>query len=360
MSNAGILTGAKLSAAVRGSGASPELLDLIEHLAAQCIKISGQLRYSGVGALGSKNAFGDEQLTVDMLAEESLTRMANDVKTVRAFASEENPSLKETNPGGRYVLCWDPLDGSSIVDCNWAVGTIVGVWGCKDEKGNVQSTSEHEGRKEINWKGEHTLHGTTGRAQLCSLICIYGPRTTLLLAVHDSIFDFTLSSASGEEASGSPGTSSAPSLCCPMISADNFLLQKTPVIASAGAKIFAPANLRASQDLPAYKELIEDWMAKRYTLRYSGGLVPDVYQMFVKGQGIFCNPASAKAPAKLRLCYEVAPIANLIEAAGGKTSSGKESLLDVAIEHMDQRSPFIGGTAEEVDKILACLNKHQL
>eukprot|EP00920_Eleutheroschizon_duboscqi_P001118 GHVT01002669.1.p1 GENE.GHVT01002669.1~~GHVT01002669.1.p1 ORF type:complete len:146 (+),score=38.28 GHVT01002669.1:410-847(+) len=145
-----------------------------------------------------------------------------------------------------------------------------------------------------------------------------------------------------------------------MISADNFLLQKTPVIASAGAKIFAPANLRASQDLPAYKELIEDWMAKRYTLRYSGGLVPDVYQMFVKGQGIFCNPASAKAPAKLRLCYEVAPIANLIEAAGGKTSSGKESLLDVAIEHMDQRSPFIGGTAEEVDKILACLNKHQL
>eukprot|EP00920_Eleutheroschizon_duboscqi_P001119 GHVT01002671.1.p1 GENE.GHVT01002671.1~~GHVT01002671.1.p1 ORF type:complete len:199 (+),score=26.03 GHVT01002671.1:107-703(+) len=122
--------------------------------------------------------------------------------------------------------------------------------------------------------GSFVVSVGSGRAQLCSLICIYGPRTTLLLAVHDSIFDFTLSSASGEEASGSPGTSSAPSLCCPMISADNFLLQKTPVIASAGAKIFAPANLRASQDLPAYKELIEDWMAKRYTLRYSGSLEP--------------------------------------------------------------------------------------
>ncbi|CBZ54579.1 Fructose-1,6-bisphosphatase,related [Neospora caninum Liverpool] len=86
-------------------------------------------------------------------------------------------------------------------------------------------------------------------------------------------------------------------------------------------------------------------------VRFSGGLVPDVYQIFVKQQGVFCNPASKAAPAKLRMCFEVLPIALLVEAAGGRTSNGKTSLLDVGIEHMDHRSALCCGSADEIQRM---------
>jgi fructose-1,6-bisphosphatase len=70
------------------------------------------------------------------------------------------------------------------------------------------------------------------------------------------------------------------------------------------SKIFAPANLRAAQDLPGYEKLVSHWMTNRYTLRYTGGLVPDVCQQFTKRQGVFANPTSASSPAKLRLAFE--------------------------------------------------------
>ena len=93
-------------------------------------------------------------------------------------------------------------------------------------------------------------------------------------------------------------------------------------------------------------------MEKRYTLRYTGGLVPDVYQQFTKKQGIFCNPTSERSPAKLRLAFEAAPFGLLVEKAGGKTSDGITggSILDVQINAVDQRTPLCLGSANEVDR----------
>merc|ERR1711920_611148 len=89
-----------------------------------------------------------------------------------------------------------------------------------------------------------------------------------------------------------------------------------------------------------------------YTLRYSGGLVPDVYQQFTKTQGIFSNPTSPSSPAKLRLAFEAAPFALLVEKAGGKSSDGITggSILDVQINAVDQRTPLCIGSANEVDR----------
>merc|ERR1712157_49511 len=117
-------------------------------------------------------------------------------------------------------------------------------------------------------------------------------------------------------------------------------------------KIFSPANLRAAQDVPGYKKLVDHYMLDRYTLRYSGGLVPDVYQQFTKGQGIFTNPTSKSSPAKLRIAFEAAPFGLLVEKAGGKTSDGVTggSILDVKIEAVDQRTPLCIGSANEVDR----------
>ena len=100
-------------------------------------------------------------------------------------------------------------------------------------------------------------------------------------------------------------------------------------------------------------------MKDRYTLRYSGGLVPDVYQQFTKNQGVFSNPTSDSSPAKLRLAFEAAPFGLLVEKAGGKTSDGVSggSVLDVVINAVDQRTPLCIGSSNEVDRFndLVCM-----
>ncbi|CDJ47487.1 sedoheptulose-1,7 bisphosphatase, putative [Eimeria brunetti] len=293
-------------------GADADLISALRTLFKECGSISEALRSTNVTKSGTSNSFGEEQLSVDLLAEHKLRNWAKNCPFVRAISSEEETNLEEVNPGGSFVVCWDPLDGSSIIDCNWSVASIFGIW--------------QIGQKGLQWKGPSTLIGATGRQLVAALLVIYGPRTTALLAVNGSTFDLQLTPQSGAA----------------------VVLRGPCSIQKKGAKIFSPANLRAAQDLPAYRKMVQQWMEKRYTLRYTGGLGPDVYQLFVKGHGVFCNPASNGAPAKLRLAYEVAPIAFLVEAAGGRSSNGKGSALDVALEKMDHRTAFCCGTDEEV------------
>jgi len=112
------------------------------------------------------------------------------------------------------------------------------------------------------------------------------------------------------------------------------------------------ANMRAAQEVPEYGKLIDYWMTNKYTLRYSGGLVPDICQQFTKRMGVFANPTSEKSPAKLRLAFEAAPFGLLVEKAGGKTSDGISgaSILDTKITGIDQRTPLCIGSAKEVER----------
>merc|ERR1719424_621339 len=108
----------------------------------------------------------------------------------------------------------------------------------------------------------------------------------------------------------------------------------------------------AAQDVPEYKKLINFWMENKYTLRYTGGLVPDICQQFTKRMGVFANPTSPSSPAKLRLAFEAAPFGLLVEKAGGKTSDGVGggSILDVEITGIDQRTALCIGSSKEVDR----------
>merc|ERR550537_1293907 len=110
--------------------------------------------------------------------------------------------------------------------------------------------------------------------------------------------------------------------------------------------------MRAAQEVEGYSKLIDYYMTNRYTLRYSGGLVPDVCQQFTKQQGVFSNPTSKASPAKLRLAFEAAPFGLLVEKAGGKTSDGVsgKSVLDVKINEVDQRTALCIGSSNEVDR----------
>nr|ABF68590.1 chloroplast sedoheptulose-1,7-bisphosphatase [Lingulodinium polyedra] len=283
----------------------PKLQGMVKELLAACVKITEALRVNLVTVNDSSNTFGDTQLTVDVIADDLLWDLAKSSQLVCEASSEEEPEIVKTNPDGQYVLCWDPLDGSSIVDNNWAVGTIVGVWD--------KSTG---------------LLGATGRDQVMSLVALYGPRTTVFMTMDDGVYEFTLG----------PG--------------NQWICSREKIEIKKDCKIFAPANMRAAQEVDGYAKLIDHYMTNRYTLRYSGGLVPDVCQQFTKTQGVFTNPTSKASPAKLRLAFEAAPFGRLVEMAGGKTSDGVsgQSVLDVKIEAVDQRTALAIGSANEVDR----------
>jgi len=283
--------------------------------------ITEALRSALVTVEGSQNTFGDQQLSVDVIADEIMWNKAKTSKVVAYGASEEEPEVKACNPDGEYTICWDPLDGSSIVDNNWAVGTMIGVWGSK------------------SGSGKDGLIGATGRDQVTSLVALYGPRTTVLVALDDGVYEFSYG-CTPEGCQLADGTW-APWIC-----------SRNKITISEECKIFAPANLRATKELEGYKKLVEYYMQNKYTLRYSGGLVPDVYQQFTKQQGVFSNPTSADSPAKLRLAFEAAPFGLLVEKAGGKTSDGVSgnSVLDVKINEVDQRTALCIGSSSEVDR----------
>jgi len=171
---------------------------------------------------------------------------------------------------------------------------------------------------------------------------MYGPRVTIALAFNGC------STVSGEPISLE--LTMHPSC---------WVVSKPKLTITPKCKTFAPGNLRATSDNPGYKQLVDYWIDNKYTLRYSGGLVPDVYHILIKGSGVLANASSASAKAKLRLLYEAAPIALIVAAAGGAScvcSSEVQvhteplSLLDVLISELDKRVGVCYGSTEEVER----------
>jgi len=288
-----------------------ELVEVVKTMFDACGTITEALRVELVTvAEKQESVFGDVQLGVDVVADNLMWDVCKTMPLIKNGASEEEPEVREMHAEGKFCVCWDPLDGSSIVDNNWAVGTILGIW--------PASTG---------------IIGATGRDQATAMVALYGPRTTVFIALDDGLYEFTY---------GANG-------------AEGWICSRERIEIMEESKIFAPANMRAAQDTPEYAELIDYWMTNRYTLRYTGGLVPDVCQQFTKRMGVFANPTSPSSPAKLRLAFEAAPFGLLVEKAGGKTSDGVGggSVLDVPITGIDQRTPLCIGSAKEVERFNA-------
>ena len=188
-------------------------------------------------------------------------------------------------------------------------------------------------------KGDDGLLGATGRDQVTSLVALYGPRTTVAVALDDGVYEFSYG-CTPEGCMLEDGTY------------EPWICSRAKIEVAKDCRIFSPANLRAAKEVAGYKRLVEHYMDDKYTLRYSGGLVPDIYQQFTKNQGVFANPTSDSSPAKLRLAFEAAPFGLLVEKAGGKTSDGVTggSILDVEITAVDQRTALCIGSANEVDR----------
>lgn len=254
---------------------------------------------------GSQNASGDEQLELDIHCDEAVFTAVKESGVYSIVASEETP--EETHVGnGPFSLACDPLDGSSIIDANFSVGSVYGIW-----PGN-------------------SLIGRTGREQVAAAVALYGPRTLLCIALAAGrVLEVTLVRNRSEWE----------------VSRSNIQIEEE-------GKIFAPGNLRATADHSRYAALVNYWITNAYQLRYSGGMVPDVYHIFAKSRGVFTNISSPKCHAKLRLLYEVAPLGFIVECAGGSAieeGSEQRSVLDIVIDNTDHRMGVCFGSKKEVE-----------
>jgi sedoheptulose-bisphosphatase len=271
---------------------------------------------------GTQNLSGDDQLHLDIDCDNAVFEALRKSNVFSVAASEETPVETNVSSGNdnddddestSFSIGFDPLDGSSIIDANFSVGSIFGIW-----------------------PGKGVLN-RTGKEQVASAVSLYGPRTTLCIALpksstnlgKDMVLEVTLTNHS-----------------------TTWDLSRQSITIQPSGKIFAPGNLRASNDNSKYNALIQYWIQERYTLRYSGGMVPDVYHIFAKSKGVFANVSSEKAKAKLRLLYEVAPLGLIVECAGGMTTHEfyDKSVLEEVISDLDKRLGVCFGSSDEVLK----------
>jgi len=289
---------------LKNKAVAPDLLAVISAICESCRRISRMIQSKNIcGKAGTQNIFGEEQLALDVASDKLISEALKKTPEVAVYASEELEREMTANVSGVFGVAYDPLDGSSLVDVNFAVGSIFGIY-----KGN-------------------TFIGRKGSEQECVLIAVYGPRTTIVCALKsDGVNEYTLCD-------------------------EKFLLSKENLKIAPEGKIFAPGNLRACLYHPGYKKLLDYWLDQQYTLRYSGGMVPDINHILLKGKGIFTYPAYKDMPeGKLRLLYECAPMAFIVEEAGGRATDGKMRLLDKKIQELSKRTPILIGSENEVKK----------
>jgi fructose-1,6-bisphosphatase I len=257
------------------------------------------------GASDSSNVYGEQQVAMDVWADELLISELRDSGLVRFVASEEQPDVLTFHDSiSDLGVTIDPLDGSSLIGVNLAVGTIVGIY-----QGNLLSP---------------------GNEMLGALYVLYGPLTTLTYSLREGVHEFAMNDQGV------------------------FVLQEENITIPDG-KIYAPGALRRDY-LLSHRGFIEKLEEEGYKLRYSGSFVADVHQILHKG-GVFTYPPFAgNEKGKLRLLFEAIPMGFIISQAGGSASDGYRDLLSIKPEEVSQRIPvYIGGKREI--KLIMSMNR---
>ena len=300
---------------------SPEAQDLsaiMNRIALAGKLISRRLSRAGLmegvlGFTGEENVQGESVKKMDIFANEVFISVFKQSGLVCRLASEEMEKpyyIPENCPIGRYTLLYDPIDGSSNVDVNLNVGSIFSI---RQQEGN-----------DLDGEAQDLLQN--GRKQLAAGYILYGPATILVYSIGDGVHSFFLDPSLGEF----------------ILAQENIQIPEHGPVYSTNEGNFWQWD-DAIRDYTRYVHRHEG-----YTARYSGALVGDIHRILMQG-GVFLYPGTVKKPeGKLRLLYETAPLAFLVEQAGGRASTGMEDLLEVVPDKLHTRTPLIIGSTEDV------------
>jgi fructose-1,6-bisphosphatase I len=297
--------------------ATGELSQLLRDIALAGKIINREINRAGlldiVGSVGTQNVQGETQQKLDVIANIRFMRALTNGGEACAIISEEDEEMIDTgNPHGRYVVAIDPLDGSSNIDCNVAVGTIFAIY------------------RRVTPIGTHPTHEDvfqSGDRQVAAGYLLYGSSTMLVYTTGFGVNGFTYEPSLGE-----------------------YILSHPTMRISDTGKTYS-CNEGNYLDFPSpVRKYLDSCRNNRCTARYIGSLVADFHRNLLKG-GIYLYPSTINAPTgKLRLLYECYPLAFLIEQAGGKASDGWQRILDIKPTALHQRTPFFVGSPSMVNE----------
>jgi fructose-1,6-bisphosphatase I len=305
-------------------GATGEFTSLMNEIMVAGKIISLQVNSAGIGEdilglTGKINVQGEEVKKLDEFSDITFTKIIGQSGTVCAITSEEKDDAHIIPPGehpGKYIFMMDPLDGSSNIDVNVSIGTIFSIY--KKKSPGLDVTDEDLMQK--------------GADQVAAGYIVYGSSTIFVYTSGQGVHGFTLDPTLGEF----------------------FLSHPDLKIPEQGSTYSANEGNwgvweESQKDLVAYLKEEDPSSGRPYKLRYIGSLVADFHRTLLKG-GLFMYPKDVKSPkGKLRFSFEAAPLAFIVEQAGGKASTGKKRILDITPTGIHDRLPLFIGSKNDVE-----------
>ena len=306
--------------------ATGELSNLLYDLCLAAKIISRQVRRAGLtdilGEFGAINVQGELQQKLDVFANDTVKHSVEHTGRVCVMASEEDDQpipvkVRDDRRSGKYVLLFDPLDGSTNIDVNVSIGTIFSIH-----------------RRSATQKGPGSLADCLqkGRKQVAAGYILYGSSTMLVYTTGQGVHGFTLDPTIGE-----------------------FLLSHPNIRSPEVGKYYSVNESHWNKWAPGIQRVVgafkngDGGSVKAKNARYIGSLVADFHRNLMSG-GVFLYPADAGSPqGKLRLLYEAAPLAMVVEQAGGAAIDGTRHILDITPAELHQRTPLIIGSKKDVE-----------
>ncbi|MCF6173878.1 MAG: class 1 fructose-bisphosphatase [Campylobacteraceae bacterium] len=272
--------------------------EIFEAIKKSAIKIKWLIENEDTGYSRNINSTGDTQLKIDIKSDLIIEEEFKKTSSVKEIISEEKEKETPINENGKYFVGYDPLDGSSLLDVNLSVGSIFGIY----------------------------ENGYNGADLKAAVYIVYGPRLELVIAQKD--VKFYRLNEKGE-----------------------FDFIQVIKLKEKGY-LNAPGSTQSCWS-KKHKQMIDDIFASGYRLRYSGGMVPDLHQILLKGGGLFSYPGTSDRPkGKLRMIFEVFPFAFIYEKAGGQAIDGQKRLLNLKPVHPHDTTPCFFGSNEEIKLVL--------
>ena len=272
--------------------------EIIESIKISTLEIDKIIKQGDTSKSDEQNSTGDTQLKLDIASDVVIERNFKKLSSVNQIVSEEQDDIVKINKNGKYFIAYDPLDGSSLVDVNLSVGSIYGIY-------------------ENDFTGDNIV---------ASVYVVFGPRIEMIVCDGQSVKLYRVDND------------------------QNFIYIKDIKMNEKGT-INSPGSTQECW-YPHHKKMINDMFADGYNLTYSGGMVPDLHHILLRGGGLFSYPgASDKPKGKLRQLFEVFPFAHIFETAGGNASNGTQRVLEIETTHIHDTSPCFFGSNTEINRV---------
>jgi fructose-1,6-bisphosphatase I len=309
--------------------ATGDLSGLLNDIVSACKQISHQVGRIGISGLGgyadSENVQGETQKKLDVISNDVMIDHLKWTGHLAAMASEENDEIIQIParyPRGKYLICFDPLDGSGNIDINFSVGTIFSILHCPKDKKNPTMKDFMQ----------------AGSEQVCAGFCIYGPSTMLVMTTGNGVNGFTLDRDVGEFVLTHPNMNIPRDTAEFAINVSNHRFWEEPV----------------RRYIDECIQGVDGGREKNFNMRWNASMVAEVYRILTRG-GVFMYPMDSrlvKQGGRLRLMYEANPMSFIIEQAGGMSTTGYERIMAIQPQDIHQRVPVILGSKNEIERII--------